>query len=280
MNDIKLVHQDDTIDYKTILFERPISRLHAKHIGIVVGKDVNLLNLNKLHKVITDFKYDQHIIADNTTKSLGIPAELFLSSQNKKSIAFQNTDTALDILSNCNYSIVGLGFDGSSKMQLFIEKMIEYSNTALVMYPKCIEIFKTSQDILNDREDDVIFCNLDSLKKMIKYLRIDNNFSTNYSVMSIASILADISKRLKCNIVFYNDNQILFSNFIESSLVGIINFDTKYINRFMNEFVAIFVCLLCDSRNKKEDVMVRFLTAGYLLKIYIDSYSEFKLQLS
>lgn len=115
---------------------------------------------------------------------------------------------------------------------------------------------------------------------MIKYLRIDNNFSTNYSVLSIASILADISKRLKCNIVFYNDNQILFSNFIESSLVGIINFDTKYINRFMNEFVAIFVCLLCDSRNKKEDVMVRFLTAGYLLKIYIDSYSEFKLQLS
>ena len=280
MNDIKLVHQDDTIDYKTILFERPISRLYAKHIGTVVGKDVNLLNLNKLHRIIADFKYDQHIIADNATKSLGIPAELFLLPQNKKSIAFQNTDTALDVLSNCNYSIVGLGFDGSSKMQLFIEKMIESSNTVLVMYPKCVEIFKTSQDILNDRESDVIFCNLDSLKKMIKYLKMNDNFSTNYSVLNVARILSDISTKLKCNIVYYNDNQILLSNFLEPSLVGIINFDTKYTNRFMNEFVAIFVCLLCDSRNKKEDVVVRFLTAGYLLKIYIDSYSEFKLQLS
>jgi len=121
MSDIELVHQDDTIDYKKILFERPISRLHVKHIGIVVGKNVNLLKLNKMHKIVADFKYDQHIIADNVTKSLGIPAELFLSPQNKKSVGFQNPDTALDILSNCNYSIVGLGFDGSSKMQLFID---------------------------------------------------------------------------------------------------------------------------------------------------------------
>lgn len=280
MNDIKLVHQDDKVDYKKILFERPISKLYTKHIGIVVDKDVNLLKLNKLHKIIAEFKYDQHIITDNTTKSLGIPAELFLSPQNKKSIYFQNTDIALDILSNCNYSIVGVGFDGSSKMQLFIEKTIESSNTVLVLYPKCVELFKTSQDILNGREDDVIFCNLNSLKKMIKYLKINDNFSTNYSVLNIASILANISTRLKCNIVYYNDCQILFSSFVDPCLVGIINFDIKFINRFMNEFVAIFVCLLCDSRNEKEDIMVRFLTAGYLLKIYINSYSEFKLQLS
>lgn len=280
MSDIELVHQDDTIDYKKILFERPISRLHVKHIGIVVGKNVNLLKLNKMHKIVADFKYDQHIIADNVTKSLGIPAELFLSPQNKKSVGFQNTDTALDILSNCNYSIVGLGFDGSSKMQLFIEKVIESSSTILVLYPKCIELFKTSQDILNNREDDIIFCNFDSLKKMITYLRINENFNANHSVLSIASILAKISGRLKCNIVYYNDSQIIFSSFVDPNLAGIINFDNKYIAQFMNEFIAIFICLLCDSRNQNEDVMVRFLTAGYLLKIYIDSYSEFKLQLS
>lgn len=56
MSDIELVHQDDTIDYKKILFERPISRLHVKHIGIVVGKNVNLLKLNKMHKIVADFK--------------------------------------------------------------------------------------------------------------------------------------------------------------------------------------------------------------------------------
>jgi len=148
------------------------------------------------------------------------------------------------------------------------------------LYPKCIELFKTSQDILNNREDDIIFCNFDSLKKMITYLRINENFNANHSVLSIASILAKISGRLKCNIVYYNDSQIIFSSFVDPNLAGIINFDNKYIAQFMNEFIAIFICLLCDSRNQNEDVMVRFLTAGYLLKIYIDSYSEFKLQLS
>lgn len=280
MKNVRLVHQNESIDYQKILFERPISRLHTKHIGLVVGKNVNLSKLNKIHRIITDFKYDQHIIADNAIKPLGIPAELFLSMLNKKSVTFQNTDIALDILDNCNYSIVGLGYDGSSKIHLFIEKIIESSNTTLILYPKCVELFKTTPDILATRERDILVCNFDSLNKMIKYLKISSGFNANPSVLNIASALTDISNRLKINIIYYHDNQAIFSEYLRPDIVGVINFDIKLIRQYMNELITIFICLLCDARGEDDDTIKRFLTAGYLLKIYINNYAEFKKQLS
>lgn len=122
MTKVELIHQDDLIDYQKILFERPINRLHAKHIGIIACRNINLSKLSKIHQIINEFRYDMYIVSEPEIKELGVPSDIYLATHNKNSVVYSNSDDAIDILNYCNYSIIGMGFAGNSKMRLLSKK--------------------------------------------------------------------------------------------------------------------------------------------------------------
>ncbi|MDQ5943478.1 MAG: hypothetical protein QG675_246 [Patescibacteria group bacterium] len=272
----KLIHQNDSIDYQKILFERPISRLHARQIGVVAGRNTNLRELNKIHQIVGDFKYDICIVAEPELKKFGVPAELLLTTQNKKSIAYSNTDDAIEVVNNCNYSIIGLGFDGNSKMQLMIEKMIGSALSKLLIYQECLALFRTSPDILKDRIDDILIFDSIGMKKLVKHLGIEINTISDTSVLNTCNVLTTIARLQQSHIVYTQNNQIIVVSHRDVESVGVINFDNQFAKNPRDEYVAMFVSLLSDSAQTTDDFLHRALTAGYLLKKYLHSYDNFK----
>lgn len=272
----KLIHQDDSIDYQKILFERPISRLQAKQIGVIAGRNTNIRELNKIYQIISDFKYNTHIIAEAELKRFGVPADVVLASQNKKSVAYTNTDDAIDVINDCNYSIIGLGFDGNSKMQLMLEKTIGSTLSTLLIYQECFSLFKTSPNILKERIDDILIFDYVGLTKMIKNLNIDVGPASDESILNICSVLTVLAKLQRSHIVYLKNNQIIIVNHRDIESVGIINIDSSVTKKIRDEYIAMFVSLLCYSNKVTDDFLQRSLTAGYLLKQYLSNYNNFK----
>ena len=276
MYDIKLTIQDHSIDYQKILFERPISRLHTKHIGVIASRDIKISKLNNIFQIVNDFKPQIPVLAEPEIKQLGIPADLFLSSPNKKSVAYSNSDAAIEILSNCNLSILGIGFDQNSKMQLLFEEIFKSTHSTLVIYPKCLDMLKTSGEIFDNREGDILLCNNDSINKLIKHLGLDMYSHAGSSITKTAEILTVVANKIKGNLVFFQKDQILLSIYNAPGSIGVINLDNKSLSIPSEIFVAIFTSLLCDIPDIQRDIMLRFLTTGYLLKKYLNDYSNFK----
>ncbi len=276
MYNIKLTIQDDSIDYQKILFERPISRLHTKHIGVIASRNIKISKLNNIYNIVNDFKHQIHVIAEPEIKQLGIPADLYLSSPNKKSVAYSNTDIAIEILNSCNFSILGIGYDQNSKMQLLLEEIFKSAHTSLAIYPKCLDMLKTSMEILQNREGEILLCNTDSITKLIKYLGLDIHINTGLSITKTAEILAVLAHNIRSNIVYFQKDQIIMADYLTPGSIGVINLDHQTATLPSEIFVAIFTSLLCDISDTQSDMMLRFLTSGYLLKKYLFDYNNFK----
>lgn len=276
MTKVELIHQDDTIDYQKILFERPINRLHAKHIGIIACRNISLSKLSKIHQIIGEFRYDMHIVSEPEIKELGVPSDIYLATHNKKSVVYGNSDDAIDILDNCNYSIIGMGFDGNSKMRLLQEKIVDTTKSSLIIYPSCFSMFSTSPNILDEREGDLLISDCGSLVNLIKYLDLNTSVNPNSSILSIVQSLVCLADSQRSHVVYFQKHQIIFVNYLNLERVGVINFDGQPINNLAGEYLAIFISLLCDSAQQSHSIVQRSLTAGYLLKKYLDGYSSFK----
>lgn len=276
MTKVELIHQDDSIDYQKILFERPINRLHAKHIGIIACRNINLSKLSKIHQIINEFRYDMYIVSEPEIKELGVPSDIYLATHNKNSVVYSNSDDAIDILNNCNYSIIGMGFAGNSKMRLLQEKIVDSTNSSLIIYPSCFSMFSTSPNILNDREGDLLVSDYSSLVSLIKYLDLDTSINPDSSILNIVQSLICVADSQKSHVVYFQRNQIIFVNYLDQESVGVINFDKQLVNKLVGEYLAILISLLCDSAQLEQSIVQRSLTAGYLMKKYLDDYSSFK----
>lgn len=276
MTKVELIHQDDSIDYQKILFERPINRLHAKHIGIIACRNINLSKLSKIHQIINEFRYDMYIVSEPEIKELGVPSDIYLATHNKNSVVYSNSDDAIDILNYCNYSIIGMGFAGNSKMRLLQEKIVDSTNSSLIIYPSCFSMFSTSPNILNDREGDLLISDYSGLVSLIKYLDLDADINPDSSILNIVQSLICVADSQKSHVVYFQRNQIIFVNYLDQESVGVINFDKQLVNKLVGEYLAILISLLCDSVQLEQSIVQRSLTAGYLMKKYLDDYSSFK----
>ncbi len=276
MNKFKLIHQDNSIDYQKILFERPIRKINTRKIGLVLGRNASLSKVNELYDIVLDFKHDIVLVCEPELRVNQLPADVFLESNTKKDIVYTNTDTAIQAIDNCNFSIVGIGFDKNSKMQLFIEKLIKSSAENLIFYPNCIDLFKTNLNTIGNRKADIYICNQNSLKKLISYHDVDTTYNNQASILNIVDNLIDVARKLKINLIYFNKQQYIFVSYLGLDSIGVINFDDIYCEAHIHQYVAILISLLCDTQDYSKDIIQRSLTAGYLLKKYLSNKDEYK----
>lgn len=267
---IDLIHQDESIDYQKILFERPINRLHGGHIAIIASRKIDLSKLNKIHSIVAKFNNYIHIISEPQLKDLGIPSELLLTEKNTKSITYSNVDECIELLDECNYTFLGLGFDGASKTQLLFEQIINTSKTSLVLYPSCLTLFDSSPDILKNRKGDFLIFSSSSLVKYLKYFKFDLGVKPGSSIFNTTYIMQQIAKTQNVNMVFFDQSQVILVSCYDTTRAGVINFDNQNVQTKVSEFLSIFMNLLCDKPDISDSIIERFLTAGYLMKKYID----------
>src|SRR5689334_14085333 len=120
MEEFQLIHDDSNKIIQKILFERPISRLNARKIGLLAGRHAPLKKIHDIHGIVLALNHNITIVAESELKAAGVPAELYLAAGTKPALPFTNTDEALTVLQDCSYVVVGMDIEISSRLQLFL----------------------------------------------------------------------------------------------------------------------------------------------------------------
>ncbi len=275
MEDVTLIRDEKNSIYQKILFERPISRLQARKIGLLAGKHARLKKINDMHQIILAMKHDVAIVAESDLKSVGVPAQVYLENGKKISDPFNNSDEAISVLADCNYIVVGMDIEISSRLQIFLEKCIHSRQAPILFTSESIGQFKVSPHIVKDRMGDIYACSTKRLIELANYLDLPVVFSPNAGIYNKIDILKKLAKHLRAHIVCIEDYQILgcsYTNLNKATVTNIINTKQHSLDYL---FIAILLSLFSDAVNPNIDITARMLTAGYLLRKSLNSKDSF-----
>ncbi len=252
-----------------ILFERPISRLHARKIGLLAGRHVRLKTISDVHQIITSLNHDAILVAESALKEHTFPADIFLESGKNQSFGFTNTDQAFELLSGCGYVVAGMDLEISAQFQLFIEKLVKFRTAPILFTNESIDISKTSANIFSGRSDDIYVCDIRHLKTLAEHIGVNSNMPKDSGVAQKISIIAEISKTLNALVVCVEPKQLLAISHHEPSRAVISNYTDHTNGRVDLLFTALLVGLLSDTPDPRSDILERAVTASWLLRSII-----------
>jgi len=275
MEAINIVRDDNTQVYKKILFERPISRVHARKIGLLAGKHASLKKVNDAYQIIGALNHDLTIVAEEELKEHNVPAEVYLHGSKKASQPYVNSDEALHSLENCNYVVAGMDIEISSRLQIFLEKFILSRNAPIIFSTDSIALFKISPELLNNRRGDIFVCNTKSLIDLARYIEVTVEFKAQDGILNKLNLLQRLSQKLQAHIICIEDYQILSSSYTDIDKAGVVNAKNPQNLSIDYLYIPILTSLLCDVPNPEIDILDRILTAGYLLRTSLTGENEF-----
>lgn len=275
MEDVNLVHDKESDIYQKILFERPISRLQSRSIGLLAGKHTRLKKINDIHEIILAMNHNTVIIAESELKTAGVPAEVYLEPGKKISNPYANSDEAIEALQDCSYVTVGMDIEIGSRLQIFLEKLISTRQAPIVFTSESISLFKISPHLVSNRKDDMYICNTKSLIQLADYLGVVVTFKPNAGIYNKIGLLKILAQHLQAHIVCIENYQILSCSYTDTTKATITNIHNNADISLDYYFLAILLSLLCDVSNPNTDILDRVLTSGYLLRNSLDAKHNF-----
>ncbi len=275
MEDVTLIRDENESLYQKILFERPISRLQARKIGLLAGKHARLKKINDIHQIIQAMNHETIIVAEAELQTVGVPAEVYLHAGRKISDPFSNSDEAILALSECSYAVVGMDIEIGSRLQIFLEKCIVSRKAPVVFTSESIGLFKTSPQLVKSRAGDLYVCSTKSLIELANYLHVPISFKPNAGIYNKIGLLKELAKHLQAHIICVESYQILACSYSDTSKAAIVNINNPGHLTLDYLYTALLLGLLCDTANTNQDIMARILTAGYLLRKSLASENGF-----
>lgn len=275
MEDINLLRDDENSIYQKILFERPISRLQARRIGLLAGRHAQLKKINDIHQIILTMNHDVAIVAELDLKKIGVPAEIYLQPSKKITEPFSNSDEAIQLLLDCSYIVVGMDIEISSRLQIFLEKCINTRNSPIVFTSESIGLFKTSPNLTQNRKGDLYICSTKYLIELANYLDLTINFQPNAGIYNKIGLLKMLAEHLQAHIICVENYQVLSCSYTDTTKATVTNTKNSSDIPIDYYFTAILLSLLCDVPNPESDIIQRILTAGYLLRNSLLTQKEF-----
>ena len=252
-----------------ILFERPISRLHARKIGLLAGRHVRLKTISDVHQIITTLNHDAILVAESALKQHIFSADIFLESGKNQSFGFTNTDQAFEMLSECGYVVAGMDLEISAQFQLFIEKLVKFRTAPIIFTNESIDISKTSANIFSGRSDDIYVCDMRHLTTLAKHIGVNSAMPKDAGVAQKLSLIAEISTALNALVVCVEPQQLLAISHHEPARAVISNYSDHTSSRVDLLLTALLASLLSDTPNPSSDILERVVTASWLLRSII-----------
>lgn len=263
---INLLRPDETGQIKKILFERPISRLNSRTIGILAGKHAALKTINDIHQIISVLNHNLVIVAETELAEHSVPAQLFLRADSKRATMYENTDEGINIFSDCSFVVVGLDIEICSRLQIFLEKLIASRSAPIIFTSESVGLFKISPHLAQKRKGDVFICNTKSLTTLANYLSLGVNFKSGAGVFNKLNLMTELSNYLSANIACVEDYQILAVSYTDKNKAAIINLNNEKSKKLDSYYISVLASLLCDTPNPQKDMLDRLLTSGYLIR--------------
>ncbi len=277
MEDVKLIREEENDFYQKILFERPISRLQARKIGVLAGKHAQLKRINDIYQIVLAMNHDIIFVAEEELKSAGVPADIFLYGGKKGTLPFENTDEAIHTLQDCSYIAVGMDIEISSRLQIFLEKLVNSRQAPIVFTSESVNLFKITPSLALKRKGDIFICNTKKLVELANYLHLPVNFTSNAGIYNKINLLKQLAEFLQANIICIENYQVISCSYTSLHQAGIINLNNSDDISIDYLYIPILLSLLCDVTNPEFDMLKRILTAGYLLrKSLVDKNSFFQ----
>lgn len=281
MEDLNIIRDDthQTVISK-ILFERPISRLHARKIGLLAGRHARLKVISDVYQIVTTLNHDVILVAEEALKQHTLPADIFLQTNKTISQGFGNTDEAFELLSECEYVVVGMDLEIGAQFQLFLEKLIAKRSAPIVFTNESIDIGKTTPGLFTNRSDDLYICNTQHLLALARYIKLPFTLQSDAGVLNKLNLLQLISHSLHATVVCIEDYQILTTTHAAPKKAVVSNIKNDGHVRIDLLFTALLTSLLCDTHGSKNDILDRVVTASYLLRTILDSKQKLPQSLS
>ena len=244
-------------DFDEILFNRPVSNLSRRKIGILACRHASLRSISATYSVLIALGHNVLLVADIVHQNNQLPADVWLTSNNKRN--YQNSDVAIEALMDCNVIINLVEGELNSTMELFTARLFEsYGGVYVSDYPK---IFKNH----SYEGKKIIFS---SLQKIADAKHITTKLA---GITQVSKLLSQVSGELSASIVATNHNQLIA---LESSSAGTACIVNAKNNISIVDFMAIFVGLLADSSDTKAELWLKYCQAAGFL--YRNHYSESK----
>lgn len=261
---LRVEENDESI--KKVLFNRPISSLHTRRIGILAGRHASLKKINDLFEIISLFGHEPVLVAELELKDTNVPAHVFLEPGKKTSQSYANTDEALEIFADCSYVMVGMDIEISSRLQIFLEHLVSCRNAPVIFTSPSIGLFKVNPKLVIDRTNDIYALDTKSFVELAGALHQPTKFKPNAGIFNKLGLMRDLSLLLNADMLCLENYQILnlnYNNLEKAPVISIPNPDDIEISYL---YIAILTSLLCDVSNPENDIDERIITAGYLLK--------------
>jgi|GEM_PF-2523615 len=275
MEKLDIIRESEQSDIiKKILFERPISRLQARKIGLLASRHVRFKTISDVYQVISTLNHDPILIAESDLKKHIFPADIFLEPNKKLHSGFSNTDQAFEMLSECGYVVAGMDLEISAQFQLFIEKLAKLRSSPIIFTNESVEIAKTSPGVFLGRHEDVFVCDTVHLTKLAKYLGLGIELPNDAGVNHKLALISRLSTHLSSLVVCAEPNQLLAASYHNTSKAVISNFSDHSTARIDLIFIAILACLLSDTPNPSSEILERVVTASWLLRSVISKNTK------
>lgn len=267
MSNLKITRNIQVDEYQKILFERPISKLQSKNIGILAGKHSSIKIISDIFQTIHTLNHNPVLITEIGKDNIELPAQYTLLPFPKKPTAlFSNSDGAIELLGDCSYVIAGVEAELDASMQLFLEKLIDSRPFPMLFNDQIISIAKVDHQILLGRQDDIYVCKMPATLKLAKILGINIPDSQNISVLTKLEILKNIAVSLHANIVVVDTNQVLAVSYRKADNGFIANIDNSKKINLSAYLTATLASFMCDSNGQGDDFILRTATSTHLLK--------------
>lgn len=261
---IRVEENDDSI--KKILFNRPISSLHTRRIGILAGRHASLKKINDLFEIVSLFGHEPILVAELELKEANIPAHVFLEPGKNSTQGYTNTDQALELFADCSYVIVGMDIEIGSHLQIFLEHLVSSRQAPVIFTSPSIGLFKVNPKLINGRTNDIYALDTKNLIDLANALHQPTKFKPNAGIFNKLGLMRDLSNLLNSDVLCLENYQILNINNHNLEKAPVISIPNPNDTEVAYLFIAILTSLLCDVSNPENDIDERVITAGYLLR--------------
>lgn len=253
--DIELESNIQPTEYQSIFFDRPINSLRKKNIAVLVGINTNIFEIQQLYLIIQAMNHNPILIADESLRSLGLPADMYLSNNNKQ--FYQNSDEAIARISDCHSLIAGVGLELNSSMQLLLDKVLKSYRGVIILTDSSFKL-PSFMDLLSP--NSVL---LGSTKNLLSLGSKKVVSAQNFGLLRKLELLQNIVVKYGGGLICADEHQLLGLNSSKDT-AAVVN-SKNLINPV--EFMAIFISLLSDSERPSVDTWQKyFLASGYLYR--------------
>lgn len=253
--EIELESNIQPTEYQSIFFDRPINSLRKKNIAVLVGSNTNIFEIQQLYLIIQAMNHNPILIADGNLRSLGLPADMYLSNNNKQ--VYQNSDEAIVRISDCHSLIAGVGLELNSSMQLLLDKVLKSYRGVIILTDSSFKL-PGFMDLLSP--NSVL---LGSTKNILSLGSKKVVSAQNFGLLRKLELLHNIVVKYGGGLICADEHQLLGLNSSKDT-AAVVN-SKNLINPV--EFMAIFISLLSDSERPSVDTWQKyFLASGYLYR--------------